>query len=91
MPCVCSSVILQPADVQFNFNFLQVQETGVSNAIRVYANSDIVVLAVNQENRGSCGGFQVIPVDALGFSYYALGKQIWYFCSNVLYTLVRAI
>lgn len=56
------------------------QTTGTAsgdNGVLIRASGDIIVQAMNSEdtNPASCGGFQVMPVDALGQDYFVL--SLW--------------
>ena len=43
-------------------------------AIRIEADADITLFGMNKAT-GQCGGFLVIPIDALGFEYFVKGYQ----------------
>lgn len=52
----------------------ELQASGVateSKGIYISASEDVVVLGFSKEG-GSCGGFKVMPIDALGYNYYAM-------------------
>ena len=51
---------------------LQASGVGIERkGIRISASEDIVVLGFNKQDE-SCGGFKVMPIDALGYNYYAM-------------------
>ena len=55
---------------------------GERKGIHISSTADIEVLAFSGR-RGSCGGFNVIPVDALGFNYYAMAWWPEGFANNL--------
>ena len=51
---------------------LQASGVGIERkGIHISASEDIVVLGFNKQEE-ACGGFKVMPIDALGYNYYAM-------------------